>query len=139
MFTAYYTRLSILDFRALCPRLITAEVISREDYQMVKRADESSKVALCILEKISTSLKVRTDDKFDKFLSVLEDHNDIACASLAKEIRRDLLKSTTGMGVNTCEKLYIFAIAIAPFAVEQSSHEDIKGSYKEVKGHYIYS
>ena len=110
MFTAYYSRLSILDFRALCPYLITAEVISREDCQIVRRADESSKVALCVLEKISTSLKVRTDVKFDKFLSVLEDYNDNACASLAKEIRRDLLKSTTGMAINTCGKFFIYLL-----------------------------
>ena len=96
VFTAYYSRLSLLNFRTLYPHLITAEVISREDCQIVKRTDESAKVALCILNKISTSLRVRTDDKFDKFLSILEVHNDFACTSLAKEIRTDLLKSPTG-------------------------------------------
>ena len=96
VFTTYYSKLIHLNFKSLCPALITARIISIEDNEIVQQAIEPSISASRILDTISASLQGGTDAKFDKFLSVLENHSDIFCTALAEQIKRGLLSSTTG-------------------------------------------
>ena len=98
VFTAYYDKLIHLNFKTLCPHMVTARIISSEDNQIVQHTVESSKVASHVLEKISASLKGGTSAKFDSFISILENrmHDDSFCTTLVEQIRKDLLKSTTG-------------------------------------------
>ena len=98
VFTAFYDKLIHLNFKALCPHLVTATIISYEDVHIVQHAVESFKAASHVLEKIFASLRGGIDAIFDKFLCILEDSKDLLCTSLAKEMRSDLLKSTTGTG-----------------------------------------
>ena len=97
IFTTYYEKLTHLDFKVLCPHLVTARIISHEDSYVVQQMIEPSKAALHILGKISASLQGGTDVKFDKFLSVLQNYDDSFYITLAKQIRKDLLKSTKGI------------------------------------------
>ena len=96
VFTDYYYKLTRLDFKALCPLLITAGIISLEDGHVVQHTVEPSKQALHVLEKISNSLKGGMDAKFDNFLSVLENYGDHFGLALARQIREGLLKRETG-------------------------------------------
>ena len=97
VFIACYSKLTCLNFKALCPHLITARIISIEDSQTVQRTVESSIAASHVLGKIYASLKGGTDVTFDGFLSILENQNDSFCTSLVKEMKSDLLKSTNGI------------------------------------------
>ena len=97
VFTAYYSKLTNVNFNALCPDLVAARIISHEDSHVVLHTVEPSKAASYILEKISASLHGGTDAKFDKFVSVLEERNDLFCTELAEKLKRDLLKNTAGI------------------------------------------
>ena len=97
VFTAYYYKLSCLNFKELCPHLVTAIIISIEDSHIIQNTKEPSKAASHVLEKIYASLQGGTDAKFNGFLSILENHNDSFCTSLAKQIRNELSKSTIGI------------------------------------------
>ena len=96
VFTAYYYRLTHLNFMALHPHLVTAKIINHEDSQIIQHTVESSKVAFHILEKIHTSLQVGIGDVFDEFLLILEKCDDIICVKLAEHMRKDLLNSRNG-------------------------------------------
>ena len=96
MFTSYYYKLYHLDFKALGPHLVTATIISCEDHIVLLETTEPSKAASLVLNKILASLKGDTDATFDNFLSILKNHPDSFCKSLAEQIIRDLSKSTTG-------------------------------------------
>ena len=96
VFTNNYYKLAHLNFKALGPHLVTARVINHEDDYIIQQTIEPSKVAAHVLEIISASLQGGTDAMFDKFLSVLENHNDLFCTPLAEEMRRELSMSATG-------------------------------------------
>ena len=96
VFTAYYERLTHLNFKLLGPYLVTARIINHDDNYIVQQTIEPLKVASHVLEIISASLRGGTDAMFDNFLSVLEHRNDLFCTPLAKEMRRDLLKNVAG-------------------------------------------
>ena len=72
VFTAYYEKLTHLDFKALAPHLVTARIINHKDNQFIEDTVEPSKAACRVLGKISTSLLVGIADMFDEFLSILE-------------------------------------------------------------------
>ena len=94
--TDYYYKLTHLDFKALCPLLVTARIISLEDDRVIQHIVEPYKQALHVLEKISNSLKGGMDAKFDDFLSVLENYDDHFGLALARQIREGLFKEETG-------------------------------------------
>ena len=110
VFIACYSKLTCLNFKALCPHLITARIISIEDSQTVQRTVESSIAASHVLGKIYASLKGGTDATFDGFISILEKQNNSFCTSLVKEMRSDLLKSTNGTVCACTYQLYIAGI-----------------------------
>ena len=97
VFTVYYSKLTNVNFKALCSDLVAARIISHEDSHVVLHTVEPSKAASYILEKISASLHGGTDAKFDKFLSILEKRNDLFCTELAEKMKKDLLKNTAGI------------------------------------------
>lgn len=84
-----------MDFKGLCSHLLTAKIIQHEDICIIQGMVEPSKAASHVLGKISTSLQVGMDELFHRFLSVLENHDDLTCVQLAKEIRRDLSPNGT--------------------------------------------
>ena len=96
VFTAYYYRLTHLNFVTLYPHLVTAKIINHADSQIIQNTAESSKVAFHVLEKILTSLQVGIGDVFDEFLLILEKCDDIVCVKLAEQMRKDLLNSRNG-------------------------------------------
>ena len=89
VFYANFFKLSHLNFKALCPQLVNAKIISNVDVSHVVQHKDPAEAACHILKKISNSLKGGTDVMFDDFVSILE-NNDFFCTRLAKEIRRDL-------------------------------------------------
>ena len=91
VFTDYYNKLIRLNFKALCPHLVTAEIISIEDNQIVQNTVEPSKATSYILEKVDTSLKIGVGDVlivhvFDRFLFTLENCDNLAYRKLAKQL-----------------------------------------------------
>ena len=100
VFTAYYYKLTRINFKALCPLLVTAKIISIEDSHTVQDTVESSKAASLVLEKIHASLQGDTSATFDAFLCVLESSNDLFSTELSehmrRDLRRDLLRRTAG-------------------------------------------
>ena len=96
LFTDYYYKLSRLDFKALGPHLVTARITNYEDNDIVQKTIEPSKVASHVLNKISDSLEGGTDAKFDKFLSILKNDDDLFHKYIADQIRNDLSRNTTG-------------------------------------------
>ena len=95
--TAYYDSLCLLNFETLYPTLISAEVINTQECQVIKKEAYPIRT---VLDKISASLHMHHVDKFDRFLSVLKNHDDIDCTQLAEDMTSDLLKSTTGIAYN---------------------------------------
>ena len=96
VFTAYYYKLTHVNFKGLCPQLVTAKIISIEDSHIIQHTVEPSKAASHILEKIHATLHGGTDATFDAFLYILEESNDLFSTDLSKHMKRDLLKRTTG-------------------------------------------
>ena len=105
VFTAYYEKLTHLDFKALAPHLVAARIINHEDNQFIQHTVEPSKAACHVLGKISTSLHIGIGDTFDEFLSILENCDDLMNTKLAEQIRRDLFNTTTGIDVT---QLYMY-------------------------------
>ena len=101
VFTAYYYKLALLNFKAMHPHLVTAKIINHEDSRIMQETIESYKVAALVLDKVSTSLQVGVSDVFDEFLLILENCDDILCIKLAEQMRKDLLNSTNGTALNT--------------------------------------
>ena len=87
----------------LHPHLVTANLLSYENSQIVQDEVEPSTEAFSVFRKISVSLRNGIDVMFDDFLSVLENHGDLACMALAEQMRKDLLlKNTTSMVLIKC-------------------------------------
>ena len=101
VFTAYYRKLTLLNFKALHPHLVTAKIINHEDSQIIQHTVEPSKIAALVLDKVSTALQVGVEDVFDDFLLILENCDDIVCIKLAEQMRKDLSNSTNGTALNT--------------------------------------
>ena len=139
VFTTYYSKLVHLDFKTLYPYLVTARIISHNDVSIVQDTVGPSKVASHILGKISASLQGGTDTKFDGFLSILVNHHDSFCTSLAKQMRSDLLKNTTGtvcmVTLYCCCMLYFKYIAATVATVEQPSYQAVENPHEESAGH----
>ena len=96
IFIAYYYKLTHLNFKALCPYLVTAKIITIEDSRIVQHIVESSIAACHVLEKIYASLQGGTDASFDAFLRILEDSNDLFSTELCEQMRSDLFRSANG-------------------------------------------
>ena len=94
MFKDYYSKLAKLKFKQLHPHLVTAQIINLEESQNV--LDTATPYPI-VLNKISLSLEMGTTTIFDKFLLLLENHDDILSKDLAEQIKRDLLKPITGI------------------------------------------
>ena len=106
-FTTYYSKLTNVNFNALCSYLVTARIITHEDSHVVLHTVEPSKAASYILEKISASLYGDTDAKFDEFLSILERCNDLFCIELAEKMKKDLLKNTAGIAYSAHNSVWL--------------------------------
>ena len=145
VFTAYYHKLIHLNFKALCPNMVAARIISHEDNFVVQQAVEPTRSASCVLEKISASLQGGIDAKFDKFLFVLANHNDLFCTTLAEQIKRDLLKSTIGKsqgmyGSYVCMNANLLAltyIVITSLTLEQPSYLNGKEYVPFMHGYFL--
>ena len=62
----------------------------------MQKTNEPSKAASYVLNKISDSLEGGTDVKFDKFLSILKNDDDLFHTYIANQIWSDLSRNTTG-------------------------------------------
>ena len=97
VFTAYYEKLTHLDFKALGPHLVTARIINHEDNQFIQNTVEPFKAICHVLGRISTSLHIGVGDTFDEFLLILENCDLLINQRLAEQMRRDLFNTTTGI------------------------------------------
>lgn len=132
VFYANYYKLIHLNFKALCPHLVNAKIISDEVSRDVLLQKDPTKAASQILEKISDSLKGGMDVVFDDFLSILE-NNDLFCTRLAEEIRRDLLNNANGKTLIRMFAVLIplCFIAITLPVVKQPGRQDIKSPHEK--------
>ena len=83
LFRTYYSSLAILNFKELCPHLVTAEVITYQNSQYVQQADQATGASY-ILDKVLRSLDANVDVVLERFLSTLENHGDLTFKTLAR-------------------------------------------------------
>ena len=95
MFTAYYDKLSHLDFKILYPYLITAGIINNEDNRNAQ-TEQCSQATSRVLDIIFTSLKVDIGDTFDILLSIMKKNGNINLKKVAERMIEDLGKDPNG-------------------------------------------
>ena len=104
VFTKYYSSLtSVLPIKSITSHLISAEMISFEDEEVIQQMTRSSEGSFLVLKKIASSLKVGQTKSFDKLLLIMEEHGGMSCNELANQMRGELTQNTTGILI----KLYI--------------------------------
>ena len=96
MFTDYYDRLVNLNFEGFRPKLVAARIISHEENQIIQRTIEPSRVASIVLDNIVRSLRAGVTLKFDKFLTILQNDEDVCCNDIANQMRGELSENTSG-------------------------------------------
>ena len=96
VFTNHYEKLVNLNIKGLCPKLVAARIISHSDNQVIQGTIAHSQVTSLVLENIASSLRTGVTLKFDKFLSMLENDDDLCCNVLANQMRGELSQNTTG-------------------------------------------
>ena len=96
MFTDYYDKLANLNFDGFRPKLVATSVISHEENQIIQRTIEPSRVASIVLDNIVRSLRAGVTLKFDKFLTILENDEDVCCNDIANQMRGELSENTSG-------------------------------------------
>ena len=96
MFTDYYDKLTNLNFEGFRPKLVAARIISHEENQIIQRTIEPSRVASIVLDNIVRSLRAGVTLKFDKFLTILENDEDVCCNNIANQMRGELSENTSG-------------------------------------------
>ena len=96
MFTDYYDKLANLNFEGFHPNLVAARIISHEENQIIQRTNEPSRVASIVLDNIVRSLRAGVTLKFDKFLTILENDEDVCCNDIANQMRGELSENTSG-------------------------------------------
>ena len=76
----------------MASHFVSARIISTDENQVIQHTIEKSKIACLVLNKIKDSLKIGDDEKFDKFLAIMESYDDDDCAvHLAEEMKQKVL------------------------------------------------
>ena len=96
VFTDYYDKLANLNFEGFRPKLVAARIISHEENQIIQRTIEPYRVASIVLDNIVRSLRAGVTLKFDKFLTILENDDDVCCNDIANQMRGELSENTSG-------------------------------------------
>ena len=96
MFTDYYDRLANINFKGFCPKLIVAQIITFQEEEIIQRTIEPSRVASIVLDNIVRSLRAGVTLEFDKFLTILDNDDDVYCNDIANQMRGELLKNISG-------------------------------------------
>ena len=96
MFTDYYDKLANLNFEGFRPKLVAGRIISHEENQIIQRTIEHSRVASIVLDNIVRSLRAGVTLKFDSFLTILENDDDVCCNDVANQMRGELSENTSG-------------------------------------------
>ena len=79
MFTDYYDKLANLNFEGFRPKLVAGWIISHEENQIIQRTTEHSRVASIVLDNIVRLHRAGVTLKFDRFLTILENDDDVYC------------------------------------------------------------
>ena len=97
VFTDYYGRLATaLPFKELSCHFVTARIISSEENQAIQQTAENSEMASLVFSKIHSSLQAGQTEMFDKFLLILDAHDNGSCIELANQMRAELSRGTAG-------------------------------------------
>ena len=89
-FRRNYVKLVNLNLKNLRPVLFADAVITQQESQSIQRTVDGLTAATQIVETILTSLQPHeNDEKFDKFLNILEKHGDADGKRLARQIKHD--------------------------------------------------
>ena len=91
-----YTKLTHLNFRTFSHDLVTARIINAGDNQNIQRTIDNHQVAALVLDKIDRSLKAGVTTLFERFLTILENDDDLCCNNLANRMREEFSENTTG-------------------------------------------
>ena len=78
----------------MASHFVSARIISPDDNYVIQHTTERSKIACIVLNKIYDSLKCGDEEKFDGFLSVMENNDNFCAARWAKEIKLKLYPDT---------------------------------------------
>ncbi|XP_065898021.1 uncharacterized protein [Dysidea avara] len=98
VFTDYYGRLATaLPFKELSCHFVTARIISSEENQAIQQTAENSEMASLVFSKIHSSLQAGQTEMFDKFLLILDAHDNGSCIELANQMRAELSRGTADL------------------------------------------
>ena len=90
VFTDYYGKLATtLPFVELSCHFVAARIISSEENQIIQQTGDNSKAASLVLDNLNSSLKAGNTEMFDKFLSILDAHDNGSCVELANQMRAE--------------------------------------------------
>jgi len=64
-------------------------IISSEENQIIQQTGDNSKAASLVLDNLNSSLKAGNTEMFDKFLSILDAHDNGSCVELANQMRAE--------------------------------------------------
>ena len=95
IFIDHYAELSTaLPFKDMASHFVSARIISTDDNHVIQHTAERSKIACLVLNKIYDSLKCGDEEKFDGFLFVMENNDDMCSLHMAEKIRLKLFPDT---------------------------------------------
>ena len=69
---------------------VAARIITSDENQEIQDTLEKSKIACRVLNKIKDSLEIGEEEKFDKFLAIMEDYEDACAVHMVEEMKAKL-------------------------------------------------
>ena len=78
----------------MASHFVSARIISTDDNDKIQHTAERSKIACLVLNKIYDSLQCGDEEKFDGFLSTMENNDNKCALHMAKEIKLKLFPDT---------------------------------------------
>ena len=87
---------------------VSARIISTDENQVIQHTIEKPKIACLVLNTIKESLEIGDDEKFDKFLAIMEGYDDnVSAVHLAKEMKQNVLSEAKEHESKYCQEFII--------------------------------
>jgi len=103
----YASLINVLPIKHLSKYFVSEGIISFEDDETIQQTSGKSEAASLVLRKIATSLKIGQTKSFDTFLSIVEQHGNLATGELANKMRGQLMKNVS-YSYKSCKQLQCF-------------------------------
>ena len=96
IFLDYYGKLSTaLPFKDMACHFVADRIITSDENQEIQHTIKKPEIACFVLNKIVDSLNIGEEEKFDKFLAIMEDYNEDVCVvRMSEKIKAKLFPET---------------------------------------------